>query len=218
MRQRIIYDPSVLRLLLQKSEDLVEMAIPSYLHSNPLVRWVVAWRMNIVVAMLDIDNSEKTLLDYGCGVGVLFLQLPPNKNKYYGVDLDIWPAKEVLKSHGMEGVILYHTDEWGKISDRYFDNIVAMEVLEHVENLEEVISMLKHKISEDGRLIVTGPTENIFYKIGRKIAGFSGDYHVRDIYEIERALLASGFKIVHKVTIPYKLLFSAFVIYQFELI
>ena len=29
-----------------------------------------------------------------------------------------------------------------------------------------------------------GPTENWLYKLGRRIVGFSGHYHVRDVHDI----------------------------------
>ena len=39
-------------------------------------------------------------------------------------------------------------------------------------------------------MVVSGPTENAFYQIGRKLAGpeFSGEYHERGTAEIKREL------------------------------
>ena len=42
-------------------------------------------------------------------------------------------------------------------------------------------------------LIISGPTESFLYKIGRKLAGFSGDYHVTNIYDVERKFSEGGF-------------------------
>ena len=39
-----------------------------------------------------------------------------------------------------------------------------------------------------GQLLVSGPTENFLYRIGRTIAGFSGEQHVTNIYAIENVL------------------------------
>ena len=83
-----------------------------------------------------------------------------------------------------------------------FDVIVATDVLEHVDDLSgtlsAMIALLKHK----GQIIISGPTENIFYKIGRALAGseYSGDYHERGILEV-RDLLAKQMKIVHIATL-----------------
>ena len=39
-------------------------------------------------------------------------------------------------------------------------------------------------------MIVSGPTENIFYKLGRRVAGreYTGNYHERGIAEIKHQL------------------------------
>ena len=52
--------------------------------------------------------------------------------------------------------------------------------------LSDLLALLK----PGGRLVVSGPTENILYQIGRKLAGpeYSGEYHERGIAEIKRAL------------------------------
>ena len=39
-----------------------------------------------------------------------------------------------------------------------------------------------------GRMLVSGPTENALYRLGRRIAGFDGHYHKVTIYDVERAL------------------------------
>ncbi len=45
-------------------------------------------------------------------------------------------------------------------------------------------------LKPNGQLVVSGPTENFLYQIGRKIAGpeYSGAYHERGIAEIKREL------------------------------
>ncbi len=36
-------------------------------------------------------------------------------------------------------------------------------------------------------MILSGPTENALYRLGRKIAGFDGHYHTTTIHHIEQA-------------------------------
>ena len=52
-----------------KPEDRNEMAIPSYLHANPLIRWIV-WQRHVVIEKLAVLGKETRVLDFGCGVGV----------------------------------------------------------------------------------------------------------------------------------------------------
>jgi hypothetical protein len=47
------------------------------------------------------------------------------------------------------------------------------------------------------RIIISGPTENFFYKCGRFLAGFSGHYHHRSIYHVEEAMKVAGFSLDH---------------------
>ncbi len=53
-----------------------------------------------------------------------------------------------------------------------------------------------------GQVIISGSTENIFYKIGRTLAGpeYSGDYHEHGILEV-RELLAEQMDLTHIATL-----------------
>jgi SAM-dependent methyltransferase len=76
------------------------------------------------------------------------------------------------------------------IPDGSLDLALALDVLEHVPDLDHTVGELLRVVRPGGELIVTGPTENLFYKIGRRVAGpaYSGDYHVRDVMSIEAAM------------------------------
>jgi SAM-dependent methyltransferase len=71
-----------------------------------------------------------------------------------------------------------------------FDLINALDVLEHVSDLPRTLSDLLKLLKPGGRLVVSGPTENILYQMGRRLAGpeYSGEYHERGIGEIKREL------------------------------
>ena len=215
---KLAYDPEILRALYAESRHtLYHMAALSYLHRNPLVRWVVARRMRIVMDMLDLGEG-RTLLDYGCGTGILFLQLPPRPDTYYGVDLEDWPAEKVLSHHRRDDVQLLKVSEWeAKIPDGSLDYLVALEVLEHVEDLPSIIKVFRKKLKPAGKLVVSGPTENFFYQVGRKIAGFKDEYHERDIKDVCAEILAEGFKEELKYALPLGGPFSAFLIYRYGL-
>jgi hypothetical protein len=64
--------------------------------------------------------------------------------------------------------------------------IFALDALEHNHNVAEIVDLLVASLRSDGVLIISGPTENSLYKMGRRIAGFSGHYHKTTIYDIER--------------------------------
>jgi len=51
-----------------------EMAIPSYLHWNPLIRWLM-WRRYEYISHLSGFSRDMTVLEFGCGIGGRF-QVP----------------------------------------------------------------------------------------------------------------------------------------------
>ena len=71
--------------------------------------------------------------------------------------------------------------------DSGYDWVFAIDSLEHNDNYPELLQRLAEKLTPDGILVLSGPTENSLYKLGRRIAGFSGDYHKTNIYDIEKA-------------------------------
>ncbi|MFN2119182.1 MAG: class I SAM-dependent methyltransferase, partial [Anaerolineales bacterium] len=71
-----------------------------------------------------------------------------------------------------------------------FDLIIALDVLEHVRDLGGTTDQLLRLLKPGRQLIVSGPTESLLYRFGRKLAGpeYSGDYHERGVDEIRRML------------------------------
>jgi len=63
-------------------------------------------------------------------------------------------------------------------------------VLEHVRDLQGTLAALLRLLKACGQMIISGPTENAVYRLGRKLAGpeFSGDYHERRVERIRQAL------------------------------
>lgn len=47
---------------------------------------------------------------------------------------------------------------------------------------------MSHLLKPDGTLLVSGPTESWWYRLGRRVVGFSGEYHVRSIHDIHDAM------------------------------
>jgi 2-polyprenyl-3-methyl-5-hydroxy-6-metoxy-1,4-benzoquinol methylase len=93
-----------------------------------------------------------------------------------------------------------------------FDVIVATDVLEHVEDISGTLADMRALLKPNGQIIISGPTENILYKIGRKLAGpeYSGDYHERGILEV-RDLIGKQMKVISIATLYWPIpLFEVF--------
>ena len=67
---------------------------------------------------------------------------------------------------------------------------MALDVLEHISPLTAYVDAFERLLAPEGVLIVSGPTESLLYRLGRRLAGreFTGHYHVSDIYDVAESL------------------------------
>lgn len=195
-----------------------EMALPSYLHPNPLVRWVAWYRLQLsykrirtlVRCIVDDTHSatkEKpvTAVDFGCGSGIMFMaMLDAGIERLYACDNVLDVARKLVARYELEDRVSLHTPAdmpWKDLCGKV-DVFYAGEVFEHVPDLLGLIERVKLCLGHNGRLLVTAPTENVFYRIGRSVAGFTGDYHVRKAQDIDRDILDGGLSLLHSRRIP----------------
>jgi 2-polyprenyl-3-methyl-5-hydroxy-6-metoxy-1,4-benzoquinol methylase len=169
-------------------DKIKEAALPAYAHKNPLIDYLFWKRLYVVYNYINKINC-KNVLDFGCGSGVMSYLMEKSGKSVVGVDIEYEPLNKIKKYIKFPDDILFIDPEKLKNSkyNRYFDVIIALDVLEHIEDLESVIKLFKNLLKDGGFVIVSGPTENILYKIGRRIAGrdFKGDYHVSNIQNIK---------------------------------
>jgi 2-polyprenyl-3-methyl-5-hydroxy-6-metoxy-1,4-benzoquinol methylase len=175
-----------------------ESAIPSYTHWNPAIRWLMYRRLELMRRMaldaLAPSGGGATLLDYGCGVGMLIPVLGPRVETLYACDEQLAPARATTAHFAARNVVCVAPEELdGRIPDASLDAVTAADVLEHVSELSELVALLARKLRPGGALIVSGPTESLAYRFGRLLAGFSGDYHVRSVFDVERDVAGGGF-------------------------
>jgi 2-polyprenyl-3-methyl-5-hydroxy-6-metoxy-1,4-benzoquinol methylase len=137
------------------------------------------------------DIRRKRVLDFGCGAGVCFKFLCERGCEVIACDSQYHLiAARVARALRLP-VLTYSSIE--QLPKGPYDYIMALDVLEHVEDLAYIVQRFKEMCHSSTRIIVSGPTENLFYKFGRFLAGFSGHYHCRSIYDIERTLIDSGY-------------------------
>ena len=190
-------------------EDKDEMAIPSYLHRNPAMRWM-AWQRVLVTAQFFHNTCktgngepEQTVMDFGCGTGVLFHEVSQFANKVYGVDIVLDPARLLVDEWGLDKVSLLNPEQAAiEISEQSIDTIIAAEVLEHIDPIDSTLAFFRSRLKSDGHLIVSLPTEGLLYRIGRRLAGFSGHYHLNNAQSIHRQILDAGFRKENMQKIP----------------
>ncbi len=169
--------------------ELDEQGIPSYTHSNRLMAWLF-WKKNHIAmdylhALAPIDK----VLDFGCGAGPLFMFCEEYANQTLAFDVNLKPAQFTLANFPFKKIrLLENSKELESLPDASFDVIIALEVLEHVDDLKSTGILFHRLLKPGGRVIVSGPTESYFYRLGRWAAGYKQHFHVRNIYDIEKVL------------------------------
>ena len=173
-----------------------ESCVPSYCHSNWLAAFISWRRLFKAVELARRYGRPGPVLDFGASVGELG-QLLSRAIDYHFVEQDDAPAKYLQRAipravrHTLEGA-----------PEGAYAVVFALDSLEHNENYPDLLRVLISKLAKDGVLILSGPTENLLYRLGRKIAGFSAHYHVTNITMIEHAA-ASRLVLKTRHTVPY---------------
>lgn len=163
-------------------EQWKETCVPSYCHPNPAAAYV-SWLRLFAAAELAQGRMKEgySVLDFGASVGELYhvLEIAP---EYHFIEQDE-AAAAILRSQ-IAGAVRQTLDD---VVKNYYDVVFAIDALEHNDNYAELLRDLSGLVAPKGVLILSGPTENALYRLGRRIAGFQADYHVTTIYEIEAA-------------------------------
>jgi 2-polyprenyl-3-methyl-5-hydroxy-6-metoxy-1,4-benzoquinol methylase len=186
---------SAIRKVLQDSERgrLDEAGFPAYSHPNPLINWLFWQRLHTAMKYIEEHAPYEHVLDFGCGSGVMLAFLAQRSQHVTAMDIDLVPLDRVKKYIPLEqNVLVLDANQVpiSQLTSKSFHLINALDVLEHVDDLPRTLADLLNLLKPGGRLVVSGPTENILYQIGRRLAGpeYSGDYHERGIGVIKREL------------------------------
>ncbi len=175
------------------SPVLNEAAFPAYATSSPLARFLFWQRIREVIEYLEARGPLPAVMDFGCGGGVMLPFLGGAAQRVVAVDLDLRPLQEMQRHLSFpQKIVVYHASRTplDRLPEGSFDVILALDVLEHVEDLPGTLGELHRLLAPGGEIIVSGPTENLAYRLGRRLSGaeYSGAYHVRTVYDIRRAL------------------------------
>ncbi len=178
--------------------ELEETAVPSYVHANPWVRWLFGRRVEVVAQMLGTDSMR--VLDVGCGGGLLLAAAHRAGHEATGIDLDTRPALACPIAESIQ-VLEADATQLAFAADR-FDWVVAMDVLEHMPDPAPFFAEARRVMAPGGRLIVSGPSESYLYRLARRVAGYDGHYHERNIQDLLDAFAADGWTVERLRRLP----------------
>lgn len=162
----------------RRFEEIEESCIPSYVHGNKAAAWVAWQRTRAAAKLYERYAPPGPILDFGAATGEVG-HLIVKRGPYHIVEQDDLLAAACNEWQDARRTTLKQADRGS------FAAMFALDSLEHNENIPELVAQLMPLLRDDGIFILSGPTESGFYKLGRKLAGFSGHYHHSNIYDIE---------------------------------
>ena len=185
-----------------------------YQSKSPFVRKVFWDRIKYSIKFAQIKNSS-VVLDIGCNTGHLLKNIRKINNvcECWGIDVETKIISLKIENCKFKIADVKEIP----FEDNNFSIIFALDILEHVKELNKAINEIHRVLKPEGVFILCGPTESWFYKLCRFIqfgvfaknvecekSGFRGeiDYHHYTIYEIEKKFQISGFKKLKQKRIP----------------
>ncbi|MGE3550307.1 MAG: methyltransferase domain-containing protein [Geobacter sp.] len=108
------------------------------------------------LARLSFFDSPGRILDVGCGMGGLFKSLlNRDAQELYGIDFSAVAIEKI--SQRMRGVFMVGDVHQLPYDNSFFDRIVCIETLEHVDRPDQVLSEIHRTLKAGGGLLITVP-------------------------------------------------------------
>lgn len=159
----------------------------------------LSWKLTLVKKFIHTPNPS--LLDYGCGTGFFLRKMKENGFNIAGVE----PSMTARTTAEKITTTPIHTRI--EEADQSFDAITLWHVLEHVTNLNELITQLKARLEPTGVLIIAVPNHKSedAKKYGNLWAGFDVPRHLWHFEQNTMQKLLANHRLKVSDTIPMKL-------------
>ena len=144
--------------------------------------------------------SDKEILDFGGGTGLLTLPLAKQAKSVTLVDISekmLEQARLKAEQQDINNIQFLEQDLLGKPLEKEFDLIVICRVLHHMPDLDAALSLLHKHLREDGQLLLADFTKT------------EANHHGFELAELENKLIQHGFSSVHS-----QILYSAEDLFQ----
>ena len=144
--------------------------------------------------------SDKEILDFGGGTGLLTLPLANQAKSVTLVDISekmLEQARLKAERQEINNIQFLEQDLLEKPLEKEFDLIVVCRVLHHMPDLDVALSLFHQHLKEDGQLLIADFTKA------------EANHHGFELTELEKQLIEHGFSSVHS-----QILYSAEDLFQ----
>jgi 2-polyprenyl-3-methyl-5-hydroxy-6-metoxy-1,4-benzoquinol methylase len=140
-----------------------------YAHPNPVARGIFWQRLEAGHRLLRDVPAGSRVLDFGGGSGAFLPALARRFADVTVVDLDLNDARRVAAHYQLKNVRLAENDISKWANTEMYDLVVTMDVLEHFADKSVPLRFLDSCLKPNGLLLVSLPTENWLYRLGRAV-------------------------------------------------
>ena len=144
--------------------------------------------------------SDKEILDFGGGTGLLALPLAKQAKSVTLVDISekmLEQARLKAEQQDIKNIQFLEQDLLKNPLEQEFDLIVVSRVLHHMPDLDEALSLFHQHLKEDGQLLIADFTKT------------EANHHGFELAELENKLIQHGFSSVRS-----QILYSAEDLFQ----
>ena len=144
--------------------------------------------------------SDKEILDFGGGTGLLSLPLAEQAKSVTLVDISekmLEQARLKAEQQDIKNIQFLEQNLLAKSLEQEFDLIVVCRVLHHMPDLDESLSLFHQHLRENGQLLLADFTKT------------EANHHGFDLAELEKQLIEHAFSSVHS-----QILYSAEDLFQ----
>src|SRR3989344_2232969 len=131
--------------------EIIRDYLVTHYYSPNFLSFLISTFIKNVPAMPSYVKNGK-ILDLGCGTGDTLVLLKKLGWDVYGIDMDR-NAISTGRKRGLKNLLLGTYRELDKYQDNYFDAIRLYHVIEHLDDPELCLSLIKKKLKKGGELI-----------------------------------------------------------------
>lgn len=169
-----------------------------------LLGWVQQRRFRLVLRLMGTQRFPR-LLEVGYGSGVFLPELARHADQVSGVDVHdkVSEVGRALEADGVKATLKQGPGEKLPFEDASFDAVVAVSVLEFVDDMDQTAKELRRVLSPDGSLFVVTPGKSPVVDLGlRLLTGKSAKSDFGNKRERVLPALERTFNVLRRVDYP----------------
>ena len=139
----------------------------------PGIRYLYLKRLANTLELLGEGPYHK-LLEIGYGSGIALPELSQRCQQLYGVDIhkNVSMVEKSMKKEKIQAILSVGNILCLDFEDAFFDAVVSVSVLEHIQNLDKAVGEIHRVLKQGGQAVLSFPVRNIITDTFFRMVGF----------------------------------------------